>query len=158
MSAWRLLLALGPALTTFACGGGDDDDDLGDGDADADADADSDGDADADADGDGDADWPFTCEGDPFGPFDRSCTVDDDCVSVAHLADCCGAVVYLGIAATEEAAFAPAEAACRTAHPAMCACVPQDTTEDGQPVADPGAVVVRCTGDGCRATLADSGG
>jgi len=148
----RFLLAAGLFVLSAACGDDDDDDALGDGDADADTDADGDGDA------DGDADWPFTCEGDPFGPFDRSCAVDGDCAAVSHLADCCGSVVYLGIASSEQASFETAEEACRTAHPAVCACVPQDSTEDGQSVVDPEAVIVHCAAEGCRATLTDSGG
>jgi len=63
--------------------------------------------------------------------LDRSCTVDADCVAVAHTSNCCGQLRYIGIRATEKDQFAANEPSCDASYPA-CGCAARSPTMDDQ--------------------------
>lgn len=91
-----------------------------------------------------------------FPEFDRSCTRDEDCLAVAHMTSCCGAQLVIGIALTEQTAFADAESTCELQYPACgCAAFGVDI-EDGAQVdfAWQDQVRVSCDAGSCRAHYA----
>ena len=65
--------------------------------------------------------------------LDRSCTVDADCVAVAHTSNCCEQRRYIGIRATEKDRFAANEPSCDASYPA-CGCAARSPMMDDQSV------------------------
>ncbi len=96
-----------------------------------------------------------------FPAFDRACVSDSDCEIAAHQTDCCGTLDAMGIAASESARFAAAEALCESQYPA-CGCDSGTVNTDDGTMPPPGsgtsAVVVRCLTGVCttsaRASMA----
>jgi hypothetical protein len=66
--------------------------------------------------------------------FDRSCTVDADCVAVTHQINCCGSAVWLGIRVADKPRYDEVETACDRSYPG-CGCA------SGPPTTDDGSVV-----------------
>lgn len=91
-----------------------------------------------------------------FPTFDRACAGDSDCAVALHQTDCCGSHQALGIAASEGARFAAAEAACDTMYPA-CGCDSGNVVTDDGSSAPPGsgasAVIVHCVSSVCTTTV-----
>ncbi len=88
-----------------------------------------------------------------FPEFDRGCATDDDCVVVAHQTSCCGDELATGISASEQAAFAAAEAICEQQYPA-CGCAAQGVAvEDGTQLdfSRRSEVVATCDAGTCQA-------
>jgi hypothetical protein len=78
----------------------------------------------------------------------KACRGDGDCTIRQHETDCCGTILFAGIAASSEGAFATCEAAW-DAHFPGCGCRSgPSTTEDGKtiyPGQDGGTPRVHCT-------------
>lgn len=88
-----------------------------------------------------------------FPEFDRTCTTDDDCVTVAHQTSCCGSELLMGIRSIEQAAFEAAEATCDQQYP-PCGCAAQGVDiEDGTqvPFSSRDQVHASCDAGSCRA-------
>jgi hypothetical protein len=95
------------------------------------------------------------CTGaDPYFPdLDRSCSLAEDCVAVAHQTSCCGDELVTGIRASELSAFEAAEATCEEQYPA-CGCAARGVEiEDGTLIdfAWQAQVEVACDDGTCRA-------
>lgn len=106
--------------------------------------------------GDAPSDSPLDAPGylacmDASGQVDASlkaCKSDADCVIKQEQTDCCGTILYVGIASPSASAFDACEAAWLAHFPA-CGCDSGQTkTEDGKvtnPTADAAAPMVHCT-------------
>lgn len=111
--------------------------------------------------GDGDASVPDLAPaihcgigGSTFPDFDRRCVAATDCFIALHQTDCCGSHVALGLAASERARFAAAEAICDGQYPG-CGCAPMVTVaDDGAAEERDRPIVVTCDGGACRTHLA----
>jgi hypothetical protein len=143
-----VLLSLGFAgcggATTQTANGGDG------GGVDASADGSAPGDDAPAADATGDAPAYLACMS-ASGQVDASlkaCQGDSDCVIKQEQTDCCGTILYVGVAAGDAASFDVCEAAWLAHFPA-CGCFSGQTkTEDGKttlPGADASAPRVHCT-------------
>lgn len=95
------------------------------------------------------ADQP-SCETD-FDSLDRSCTNAEDCVPVHHQIDCCGTILIMGLASSEQAAFDALEQYCSARFPA-CGCAAQgNQLEDGSVIDfTSDAFRVECVDGQCR--------
>jgi hypothetical protein len=92
---------------------------------------------------------------DSSGTLDASlkvCQSDPDCVIEQESVDCCGTILYVGVAASSVASFTACEASWE-AHFPPCGCASNQTrTEDGKTStqgSDAGAPAVRCSGGAC---------
>jgi hypothetical protein len=106
--------------------------------------------------GDAPADSPLDAPGylacmDPSGQVDgslKACKSDAECVMKQEQIDCCGTILYVGIASSSASAFDACEAAWE-AHFPGCGCDSgQTNTEDGKvtyPFGDAAAPKVHCT-------------
>ena len=91
-----------------------------------------------------------------FPEFGRACNSVADCVLVAHTTSCCGALLVMAIASSEQAEFARDEAICDAQYP-LCGCAANTVdVEDGTRVLWPWQTEVRaaCDGGACRAHYA----
>ena len=91
-----------------------------------------------------------------FPAFDDTCAADTDCALVFHQTDCCGNTHADGISASEQKAFAEAEAICQAQYPG-CGC-PAHTpvADDGGTSWDMTAFSVACVAGQCRTSVAGS--
>ena len=82
-----------------------------------------------------------------LSPSLKACQSDADCIVVDEQTDCCGTMLYAGIAKASASAFAACEAAW-VAHFPGCGCASNKTsTEDGKTStfgSDAGAAQVHC--------------
>lgn len=77
-------------------------------------------------------------------PF-KLCTNDSECTVGQHATDCCGGIQQVGIAASEQAAYAECESAW-VAHFPECGCASNaNVAEDGVQVMPGNVLVVSCT-------------
>jgi hypothetical protein len=85
-----------------------------------------------------------------FPSFSKACAVPADCAIGFHQINCCGTQQAIGIAASEQAAFAAAEATCASQYPG-CGCAGGPTTAEDGKAADMGnaQIQVACTGGAC---------
>ncbi len=79
-------------------------------------------------------------------PF-KWCGADADCEFSSHQIDCCGSLVFTGIAKSAKPAFDAAEKACTGT--AICNCVGKPTTLDDGQVLTTNAVPVHCVKGAC---------
>jgi hypothetical protein len=91
----------------------------------------------------------------PDGKVDpslKSCNTVADCTIVEEQTDCCGTMLYVGLASTSASAFGACETAW-VAHFPGCGCFSANTTtEDGKtayPGSDAGAPEVQCASGTC---------
>ncbi|MDC0723606.1 hypothetical protein [Nannocystis bainbridge] len=94
------------------------------------------------------------CEDPPLDApgVERACEVDQDCIVVFHMTDCCGTVDAYGISEASAGAYAEAAAPC-TFEP-FCDCVAEETdAEDGEATADNGSIVAVCLDNVCRSAV-----
>lgn len=93
------------------------------------------------------------CVGEKVPASLRACSVDADCVVVAHATNCCNDTVYTGIAKVSLGTFNTCEASWRTTFPA-CGCEAAPSIEDGTgtPPVDASQVVAKCSAHVCSAT------
>ena len=81
---------------------------------------------------DGSLDSGYALCGAVIDPSLKACATDGDCTYQTHLTDCCGGILYVGIARSSGATFAQCEAAWEAHFPA-CGCFSLTTkTEDGR--------------------------
>ena len=91
-----------------------------------------------------------------FPEFNRSCSSAADCALVAHMTNCCGAMLAIAIATSETLAFDRAESICAAQYPA-CGCAAQGVeVEDGTQVSWSWQAEVNasCDGGSCKAHYA----
>jgi hypothetical protein len=62
----------------------------------------------------------------------KSCNVDNDCRAVAEQTDCCGSLLYVGVANFSSGLFTECEASWASQYP-PCKCLGSAKTEDGKP-------------------------
>lgn len=84
-----------------------------------------------------------------FPAFARGCVSAFDCDIGAHQTDCCGSVLYTGIAAFERVRFDVAEAMCRAQYP-DCECLGGMTADDGTTPASGPEPYVQCNAGTCE--------
>jgi hypothetical protein len=81
---------------------------------------------------DGSLDSGYALCGSVIDPSLKACATDGDCTYQTHLTDCCGGILYVGIARSSGATFAQCEAAWEAHFPA-CGCFSlTKKTEDGR--------------------------
>jgi hypothetical protein len=94
-----------------------------------------------------------------FPTFDRTCRTDSDCTIGMHLINCCGAQVALGLASSQAAAFAGAEAICDPMY-GGCGCFSGNVTADDGEMAPGGsgasAILVHCNAGKCETSVRPS--
>lgn len=108
---------------------------------------DSDSDTDADA---SSGAFQLVCEsgGTTFPTLDKACSAPSDCFIAAHMMNCCGTRVAIGLNVSSQSAFTAAETACSNAYPACgCAELPMQA-EDGRRE-DMGTIQVDCRDQRC---------
>ncbi len=89
-----------------------------------------------------------------FPAFAKACGADADCFVAIHQVDCCGTKAAMGLASSQKAAFAAAEALCEQQFP-DCKCAQQPTVaEDGYTASDSAFKAV-CQAGLCKATVAN---
>ena len=90
------------------------------------------------------------CASEPsvFPTFDRSCMTPADCDIAPHQTDCCGSILFTGIAAYERMRFDVAEATCRAEYPA-CGCLGTYSADDGTTPSSGPEPYVLCTDNTC---------
>jgi hypothetical protein len=85
-----------------------------------------------------------------FPTFSKTCAAAGDCAIGLHQINCCGTLTAIGLAASQQAAFAAAEATCEGQYPG-CGCAGQATTAEDGKTADLGnsQIQVACTAGAC---------
>lgn len=94
---------------------------------------------------------PVVCAGgEPkFPPFDKSCSVDADCVTSLHQINCCGTLIAVGMNKAALPGFEAAEKTCQSQYPG-CGCASMMTVaEDGVVVQKPEELVAHCAAGVC---------
>jgi hypothetical protein len=95
------------------------------------------------------------CPGYYLPLVDRTCTTDQDCVLVPHVASCC-VTVQAAVRATEQALFEALEQQCRSIHDVSffsCGCAGSTTTENGASAGPGQSIAAACVGGTCTAVV-----